>query len=254
MGPPWTFARAKILDAGGVERENVRMGMRLPTRVICGAVATLSIALEAADQGYHEQFTQTSETTKGYIWQSRLVDTNNARPDLTNAAVLYSNFAARGELAGVKLGMTMGDVVAVWGKPRRLFTHCIIGPRFWYGPKGEGDTSLFFVSNRLVLIAVDGDAAKSLKFDNGLTGARSRAECEKLLGEPALRDPETESRPYVGAVAYRTGALRVDLGFYVPGEESLGFIAVSLEKEAVKKGHEDERKDASPHRDTKPEQ
>ena len=49
----------------------------------------------------------------GYIQDSSLLNTNNLGPVLTNAPVSFAGFTGRGELAGIKLGMTMSEVVAV---------------------------------------------------------------------------------------------------------------------------------------------
>src|SRR5204863_4911708 len=103
--------------------------------------------------------------------------------------------------------------VAVWGKPRELFTHCGIGPRFWYGYGFYGDLSLFFIGDRLVVIEIYGPRTEDLVFDNGLIGKMSRTECEKLLGTPIPHDPDNRRDFFLGEVSYRTGNVRTDLIF-----------------------------------------
>ena len=47
-----------------------------------------------------------------------LTDTNNTARKLTNTVVNLSNVWEWGEIAGVRLGTTMEEVAALWGKPR----------------------------------------------------------------------------------------------------------------------------------------
>ena len=128
-----------------------------------------------ADSTYYDRFTAASQVEKGFLWHEDLIQTNNPGPCLTNAAISFSRFAEHGELAGIRLGMTMDEVVAAWGKPREAITHCFLGPRFWYGPGGwYGDLSLFFVTNRLVRIVISDASAEQIKFDNRLSGKMSQ--------------------------------------------------------------------------------
>jgi len=175
----------------------------------------------------------------GYIQDSSLIDTNNLLPVLTNAPVSYAGFTSRGELAGIKLGMTMSEVVAVWGKPKRLSSSWVIGPRFYYGTGKWGELSLWFSGDRLVWIEIGYTQAEHVTFDNGLTGMMGRAETETLLGAPALRHIDQERHIdqdvlrridhdappfdllrtnaqywlYIGNYAYRAGKLRTDIAF-----------------------------------------
>src|SRR5262245_48984390 len=92
----------------------------------------LHVEATAVDTNFYQRFLEASNTAKGwFIWDSTLVDTNNYGPVLTNRPLLYAKFSERGELAGIKLGMTMGEVVTAWGKPHTLYPYCGIGPRFW---------------------------------------------------------------------------------------------------------------------------
>jgi hypothetical protein len=178
------------------------------------------------------------EPEDGYISDSSLVDTNNLGPFLTNAPVSYPGFTSRGELAGINLGITMSEIVAVWGKPKRIE----VGGSFYYGegPFG-GDLSLRFSGDRLVWIMIADARVERVRFDNGLTGMMGRAETERLLGAPALRqiddaaasrdvkpadlpDPLLPNAPaalrakaqcwqYIGKYAYRAGDVRTDISF-----------------------------------------
>src|SRR5689334_19644704 len=123
----------------------------------------------AAETNFYQRFLSTSKIEKGFLQDPMLVNTNNSAPIVTNNTLPYTKFAERGELAGVKLGMTMDEVVAAWGKPRELVTRCIIGPRFWYGDALHCQLSLFFEGEKLVLIAIGTPLTEVVRFDNGLT-------------------------------------------------------------------------------------
>jgi hypothetical protein len=227
-----------------------------------GADSTFYQRLQAAEEAEESRMlvcdltSSRGDSGDGYIHDTSLVDTNNSRPILTNAPVSYAGFTSRGELAGIKLGMTMSEVVGVWGKPKRL------GPTFHYGTGKWGDLCLWFSGDRLVWIGITDAQAAHVTFDNGLTSLMGRAESEGLLGEPALRDiwpaasrdisaaglpltlPAALIRTNIqywrsiGKYVYRAGKLRTDIGFgraLTPGlsgpTERLLWISVCLERE-----------------------
>jgi hypothetical protein len=177
-------------------------------------MATLfALAVPAAERTYYESFTEAlTNGQRGFMEGTDLVNTNNSGPTLTNEPILFKRFTD-GELAGIKLGMTMLEVVEVWGKPNRVFSHCGIGPRFWYVPaRYFGDVSLSFRGDRLVLIGISGETARHLAFDNGLSGDRGRADYERTIGQPVLRDTHGLLL-YNGEIAYRRGPTRVSFEF-----------------------------------------
>ncbi len=61
-----------------------------------------------------------------------LVDTNNTSPKLKDIVSPLDRLRAAGEVGGVRLGMTMDEVVQRWGKPRNLYANCGPGARFNY--------------------------------------------------------------------------------------------------------------------------
>jgi hypothetical protein len=211
--------------------------------VILGAIGLGALSGVADEKGYNERFhTAVALDKTGFFWDSSLVDTNNQGPVITNLPVLFKMFHESGELAGVKLGMSMTEVVALWGKPRRLYRYCFIGPRFWYGRGGFGglgDLSLCFRGDRLVVIGICPPTALALKFDNGLTGTMREADYERVLGAPTLRHPDPRGTLFVGEIAYRTNGFRTDISF--TGKEGIDFISVRLEREAEreKSGEQD---------------
>jgi hypothetical protein len=214
--------------------------------LVPSAAMVMLAGIADADPGFYERFSQASEIQKGFLWDSDLITTNNPGPVLTNAPVPYSRFAEHGELAGIKLGMTMDEVVSAWGKPHALFTRCVFGPRFWYGsgPWYSCDFSLSFVSNRLVLIAIYGAVLQQIKFDNGLSGNMAETQCEKLLlNDARVRHASRRGRLYAGDLTYLAGKIRIDLGFTttapkgVRAPEHLWMMASSFEHEATLKTH-----------------
>src|SRR5579859_3443024 len=61
-----------------------------------------------------------------------LTDTNNVAVKLTNSPVNLRDACLKGEIGGVRLGMTMEEVCAILGKPRCLYGLCFGGPNFSY--------------------------------------------------------------------------------------------------------------------------
>ena len=212
------------------------MQIRRPHFLWLTLAAVVALAASAVEPDYHQRFSETlSNGQTGFIHGTDLVDTNNWGPSLTNATIAFAKFRD-GELGGIRLGMTMAEVVAAWGKPRSLCSHCRIGPRFWYGDGPFfGDLSLSFKGDRLVLIGICGGTAKHVTFDNGLSGHAGRSEYEKILGEPSLRDT-VDLGLFNGEIAYRSGAVLATFTFKrvsaATNTEHLGWAAVCLEAEA----------------------
>jgi hypothetical protein len=222
------------------ERFRSPMHSRRIRVVALAALALLALHACAAERGYYELFTEAlTNGSSGMIASTNLVNTNNLGP-VIGPTVSFMKFR-QGELAGIKLGMTMSQVVTAWGRPRELASVCVFGPRLWYGPgRWFGDLSLSFKGDRLVLIAIAGETAKRLTFDNGLSGHAGRTDFESLLGEPSVRDPQDHSL-YNGQIAYRAGSLRTDFSFEAAAgsspREQLRWAAVRIEAEAQQDHH-----------------
>jgi hypothetical protein len=134
-----------------------------------------------------------------------LLDTNNIGPTLTNT-LSFEKLKSSGEVASVKLGMTMSQVVKAWGKPRTLYSVCGDGPRLSYKT-----ASLYFRGDQLHRISLYGGA---LRFDNGLTGASTEAQFVRVLGPG-----ESDARRH-----YRWGSVALALTFVHP--DGLGWIDI----------------------------
>ena len=82
-----------------------------------------------------------------------LLDTNNTAFRITNILTGLTESRKSGEVASLRLGMTMDEVVAAWGKPPQfIWTWCFGGPRLCYA-----DASAIFdpATNRLIRVRLE---------------------------------------------------------------------------------------------------
>ena len=82
-----------------------------------------------------------------------LLDTNNTAVRITHILTSLTQSRTSDELAGLRPGMTMDEVVAVWGKPPQyIWTWCFGGPRLCYA-----DASAIFdaATNRLIRVRLE---------------------------------------------------------------------------------------------------
>ncbi len=186
--------------------------MREIITAVVAAVAMNCGSLPADDRAYDTRFSEErARIGIGWVTDPSLVDTNNAGQALGEKPVAFSRFRTAGEIGGIRLGMSMSEVVAVCGKPRTLFTHCGIGPRFCYGH----NAFFFFRDHRLVMITLTERLLAGLAFDNGLKAGMRRPVVEALLGPSTLRrarpvdDRQSDLRYVSGAVCLRVSFQRV---------------------------------------------
>ena len=111
---------------------NARASTHVPAACVL-LLGLMTLDAVGAELGFHDRFMEASRVHQGFLSDPSLVETNNFGSVLTNAPISYSGFSTRGELAGIRLGMTMDEVVAAWGRPRQAVARCYVGPRFWYG-------------------------------------------------------------------------------------------------------------------------
>ena len=190
-------------------------------------------AAVAAEPTFYELFTRVLATGRGgFLRDASLVDTNNPGPLITNAPIPFFRFVRGGELAGVRLGMTMSEVVAAWGKPWALHSRCMIGPRFYYGPRRQEAVSVFFEEDRLILIGIGPLLSPDLVFDNGLTGRSSRSSFETAMGGPPALGSQ-QLGMFAGNAVYFGHGLRTDFGFTRGGEDEAP-DAAGLDRIAVR--------------------
>lgn len=138
--------------------------------------------LWAADGGFHREFTALLPTNSPNILpitSPALVDTNNTTAKIPDASVDLVAMKESGEIAGVKLGMTMDDAVARWGKPKWAWTRCVHGlPTFIYA-----DASLAFDHNCLETVTL----LTTTRLPHGLSRWSSVNDFVRALGQPTSR-------------------------------------------------------------------
>src|SRR5882724_2322724 len=96
------------------------------------ALTSWCFTTSAADEEFYRQFLSLAGTNLIAITSPALVNTNNAEAKLTNSILNLTQVCSLGEVAGVHLGMTMQQVANAWGKPPRVWSRCLGGPRFYY--------------------------------------------------------------------------------------------------------------------------
>src|SRR5437660_4069986 len=109
------------------------MNKILHSVLVLAAVAVTNCG--GADQEYYHTFlgmVDTNSTRIVSLESPILIDTNNNTLQLTNFVMNLADTKANGQLGRIRLGMTMEEVVARWGKPGCFWSRCYGGPRFCY--------------------------------------------------------------------------------------------------------------------------
>jgi hypothetical protein len=166
-------------------------GMRRSFRILC----LLPLALLAAGclnprpaskppTPYYDRFLSIIDTNDlmwRHLTSPLLVDTNNTMPTFTISPISLKKALASGEVAGVRLGMSMDEVVALWGKPRDVWWHCGGAPCL-----GFNEMALDFEANRVVDIHIF--TGEKYHFEEGVSEESRAEDWIRVLGEP--------TRPY----------------------------------------------------------
>jgi hypothetical protein len=204
--------------------------------VIAAALVLAGSGLQADDRTYEQRFSEEyARLGPSWVTNSSLVDTNNQGPFFGQKELPFSRFRAAGELRGIKLGMTMSEVVAVWGKPRQLFTHCGIGPRFSY----RRYAFLFFRENRLVRLSLSDPLLADLVFDNGLKAGIRRPEVEAVLG-PSTQRAAKRADDWRGDLTYVSGGVCMSVAFHNVSRTPTSAFQDAEEVDSIAVGFEDE--------------
>jgi HEAT repeat protein len=107
-------------------------------------------------------------------------DLQNHGPKAEQKILSYADFVEKGSICRVKLGISMSEAVAAWGKPKSiLYTG---NGSYWYLKYHH--CCLVFQKNRLVSISVAADNLSGSRFDNGIRFDMTRSEVISVLGEP----------------------------------------------------------------------
>src|ERR1043165_5569047 len=96
------------------------------------AVAFLFLSLSCghADQEFYQYFLSVIKTNDSRVRPltlPRLIDSNNIVLRLTNQIVNLSASKTNGKIGDIRLGMSMDEIVAAWGKPNHLWSRCYGG-------------------------------------------------------------------------------------------------------------------------------
>jgi hypothetical protein len=146
-----------------------------------------------------------------------LVDTNNTESKITNAAVDLDRLRLDAGISGVRVGMTMDEAIARWGKPKGGYSPgCLHGlTTFFYS-----DVALGFEGDRLETIQI----TPPRKLGGGLSSESKVQDFVRVLGPSTnRRDGSSDSCNLV----YLSAAASLRLDFY--GEELMN---IYLERSA----------------------
>ena len=167
----------------------------------------------SADQDLYRTFLSMVSSNGGQnvpITSPFLIDTNNLAPKLTNLVVNLTDTKATGRLGDIRLGMTMEQVVANWGKPRGIWPRCFGGVLFCY----TGVSVIFETGSNSVLSVLTYAHTSDLPhFADGLSASSGIPDFIRVLGNPSARyelgDGSLPSRELV----FVTPAATLQLGF-----------------------------------------
>jgi hypothetical protein len=102
------------------------MNPALQCSAACFLIGYISSCI-AADEFYSQFLSHGGTNYSGALWSygtgepfdaPLLIDTNNTAPKLTKSTLTELTLRPKLAVAGIRLGMTMEQVVSVWGKPR----------------------------------------------------------------------------------------------------------------------------------------
>jgi hypothetical protein len=166
--------------------------MRSPINFILVGLVFTATLCRGAESSFYRVFSD-SVGTNGLmhpvaVTSPLLVDTNNTVFKLGGTTNNLAAMRDSGEISGIRLGMTMSEVVAKWGKPRGFWSRCCGGHRFCYS-----DVSLVFHGDSLWDVCVpagsnvDESAGQSLHFEKDLSATSRIDAVVRVLGEPTRR-------------------------------------------------------------------
>jgi len=173
-------------------------------------VLVLILALRGwgAEQEFYRAFLSMVDTNSAVavaIKSPGMVDTNNTGPKLKDVTISLRSSITNSDLGGIRLGMTMEQVVGRWGKPQHFWSRCGGGPRFMYK-----DVSVTFepAANCATSITCFGPLPH---FEGGLSGTAKIPEFLGVLGTPTTR----YDRVKMGSsqLVYNGPSSRMDLYF-----------------------------------------
>jgi hypothetical protein len=146
------------------------------------AALLLAFCLAASADGadFYRLFQMAATNEQAAITSPLLVDTNNTGFKLTNVLLHLEALKPDGQPSGIRLGMSMEQVVAQWGKPVQIEPQwCLGGPCFFYR---ELQVHFGAGSNRVK--AID---ASVVDLAGTLPTWPTQKDCTRKIGKPSQR-------------------------------------------------------------------
>jgi hypothetical protein len=135
----------------------------------------------AAGSDFYRLFQAATTNEQMAITSPLLVDTNNMGFKSTNVLLHLKSLKPNGEPSGIRLGMSMEQVVAKWGKPFEIMPRwCLGGPCFFYA-----DAHVWFGAGRNSVQAIDATIPEELA--RTLPAWPTVEDCIRKLGKPSQR-------------------------------------------------------------------
>jgi len=140
-----------------------------------------------------------------------LVDTNNSLPTVRGKPVSLSMSG----IGGVRIGMSMDQVVALWGKPVSIGC-CMAGrPSFSYD-----DVWVRFETNEVMEIGLYTSRPWTPQFAGGLVPISRQEEWMRSLGKPQ----RLETNDSIVSIYYETNHTRMTLTFDIQDKQLSGLL------------------------------
>jgi hypothetical protein len=152
--------------------------MKRLQHILAIPVVVVASSCLAADDSYYRDFLAASKGKPPpfQVMSANLVDTNNCSPTVRQRPFSV----APGMLGGLRLGMSMDDVVSVWGKP--LGIGCCISNRPSFAFE---DAHVRFDGNQVAEVGLYVARPWTPQFSGGLVPISPRAEWTRFLGQPS---------------------------------------------------------------------
>ncbi len=192
-------------------------------------LALVSCRCLAGDPTYYHKFSaETSgKPTPFYITSAPLVDTNNCFPAGPKPVALEP-----GVIAGARLGMSMDEVVSLWGKPMAAGLSCTGRPTFSYG-----DLWLDFQENQVYSVTLNLWKPFTPQFAGGLVPLSRKEEWIRLLGEPTSQRTNASTI----SVCYQTNRTIMSLRFDL-ADKQLSSVTLTRQPQSESSGTTNEQR------------
>ena len=173
-------------------------------------LVTLTVLNCGGADDYYRHFIDAAATNNSKLHRIDspfLIDTTKAASKLTNAVVNLGSLLTNGEICRIRLGMTMDEVVARWGKPRAIWSRCYFPyPTFMYL-----DAALGFKGNSLEGVSLVGvkPFVREYRWRNSDSTQSVIEECLRCLG-PAKSRKDSNRRCQL---IYEASDIKMSLDF-----------------------------------------